>query len=149
MSDFTNIQMKKVYSLFAQRHLGLFQTGWAFYPITFKGEKYVVVLEFDGWRYATELSDLKVMARCYKYAEKKRLFRGHKGKFVFSKDATIIALDDNEEIDIRRTTTDDLEIYLQKIMKEIFHAWESEKKAQAEKEEKVTKAEMWDGVIKD
>lgn len=148
MSNFAHLQMKEVYALFTRGHIGVFQTGWAFYPITFKDAKYVVVLEFDGWCYAAKIDDLKVMARCYEYAEKKKLFRGHKGKFVFSQDATVIALGDNEEIDIRKATTDDLKIYLQRIMKEVFQAWEDERQAQARKEKKVAEAETWDGIIK-
>ena len=148
MSNFAHLQMREIYSLFAKGHLGVFQTGWAFYPITYKGEKYVVELRYTGWHYATELDDLRVMARCFEYREEKKLFRGHKGDFIFEQDATVIAFDDHEEIDIRKTTTDDLKIYLQRIMKEVFQAWEDERQAQARKEKKVAEAEAWNGIIK-
>lgn len=151
VSNLMHISMKKVYDFFLYGDFSPTRVGWSFYPITRKDHRYVVDLRWQCPVPADNLNafmdELRIFAQVYDYREQKRVFKGHKGKRLFSCDVTFLDLDEDTSLDLRRASTDDLKIYLPKIMQEIFLAFETDEQEDAERQKKVLEAAEWDGVV--
>lgn len=148
MSKFTSIQTKKIYSIWIYGRILPFPilVGVRYFPITYKGSKFVVELKAN-FTYCRSGKDIEYWARCYEYMEEKKLFRGHKGKFVFSCNVTYIALDDQTIIDIRNLRESGVNITTKQLMEKVFLAYEDKKQKEAEKQRIIAEDEAWDGIV--
>ena len=127
------------------RDLSFEQIGWRFYPITYKDKKYVVEIKLGGYKLSIE--DYYVYANVFAFNEKKKLFRGHKGKVIFKSDMTKLQLNDRTYIDVLNISEAKLKIRLPELMKFIFFDFEEQMKRKSEEEQMVREVEKWDGVI--
>ena len=147
ISNICNLSVSGVKAIFTE------PTGYSIYPITYKGTKYIVDIEAKVYRpmvdkpsFSEYVDASKVLAHIYPYREKPSIFFGKKGKSVYETDITILNMNE-QELDLRRTKTDDLKIHLPEIMQIIFDRWEHNKQANAEKQAAVKAAEAWDGSV--
>lgn len=127
------------------------QTGYEIYPITYKGKPYVVRITVDlsTVHDVRDLEDLDIVCKIFTYSGKKQLLRGHKRNLVCKMTkCSLVKIDEENLLDIRKISEEELKIYLPEIMKALFEKHEQEVIDKEEKEKQMERVEKWDGVIR-
>ena len=119
------------------------------HPITYKDRLFVVELTSIATGAADNGSGEMVLGDIYEYSEEKRVFRGHKGRLVWSGDLSVLRIDAQTELRLAGFSADDFKTHLPFIAKKIFEKYEDGAKEEykamriLEEREEVD----WDGVV--
>lgn len=140
-----NMDNLKTHCYAGQFSLLRYQIGWSFYPITFRGKKYVVDLRL---KYKDYQGDIKTICSIFDYGEERKLFRKHRRNKLWTHDVSVIKLDNDISLILTYTSAEELKLHLPKIMKAIFKEYEADIQRKTEEELIITNnMNEWDGVI--
>lgn len=120
--------------------------GWSFYPITYKGKRYVIEVKKANFKVYQRLF---YHVNFFEYKEKKTFFRGHKAKNIYYtsySDFQFVPNDKEctETATITNIFSKDFTDNFPAILNNIFYDYENKLK-----EQKATiKNVEWDGVIR-
>ena len=129
--------------------------GYSFYPITFKGKKYLVNITSTSVGTPPHSNNI---VSIYEYKENATFFRGHKGKkltsfnygnFNFAKEQKTPSGNRHFVVyTIKSIDSPDFERYYPEILEDIFEKLEEKWKEKEQREKKIQKNAEWDGILK-
>ena len=125
-------------------------TGYRFYPISYKDKLYVVEISVSPFYtgHSRDASEEVALIQIFNYEEQTTHFRHHKKDKVFHTFSPIAEIKDEQGfvklLQLFLIGKKDLIIHLSQIMNYFFSLYEK----QLEKEKALEEAKLWDGTIK-